>query len=107
MTTRPFARRLTAFAALALTLAACSNTPVAEFGEPPAPAPPPVAPEVRLVAAIEGAGCTLTADNVGSILLAANLTQAELVEITPRLADAGRVQVSGEGAIRVMTDRCA
>ena len=71
------------------------------------PEPPPPPPEVRLVAAIEAQGCVLTADNVGDVLLSANLTQAELAEITPRLADAGRVEVAGTGAIRVLTDRCA
>ena len=72
-----------------------------------APPPPPPPPEVRLVAAIEAQGCVLTADNVGDVLLAANLTQAELAEITPRLAEAGRVEVAGTGAIRVRTDTCA
>lgn len=72
-----------------------------------APVIEPDPPEVRLVAAIEEQGCVLTADNVETILLAANLTQAELAEITPRLADAGRVEVAGSGAIRVNTDTCA
>jgi alkanesulfonate monooxygenase SsuD/methylene tetrahydromethanopterin reductase-like flavin-dependent oxidoreductase (luciferase family) len=71
---------------------------------PPPPPPPP--PEVRLVSAIEAQGCELTAANVEAVLLSANLTQAELAEITPRLADAGRVVVAGTGSIRVVTDRC-
>ena len=69
--------------------------------------PPPPPPEVRLVSAIEAQGCVLTADNVGAVLLAANLTQAELAEITPRLAEAGRVEVAGTGALRVVTESCA
>ena len=100
--------RLPLFAACLATLAACA-APLPEgpeFGTPRPPAPPPEVPEVRLISAIENQGCVLTADNVGRILLAANLTQAELVDITPRLAEAGRVEVSGEGAIRVLTDRC-
>jgi hypothetical protein len=100
-------------AGIAFTLTACASP--ARFsdllpGAAPAPAavaPAPVdSPEVRLVGAIENQGCVLTASNVGSVLLAANLTQQELVEITPRLADAGRVEVAGDGAIRVLTDRC-
>lgn len=75
----------------------------------PVTAPSPVQdpPEVRLVAAIENQGCVLTRDNVGSVLLGANMTQAELEGVMPRLVDAGRVQVAGEGQIRVVTDRCA
>lgn len=69
--------------------------------------PPPPPPEVRLISAIEAQGCELTADNVGDVLLSANLTQADLAEITPRLAEAGRVEVAGTGAIRVLTDQCA
>ncbi|MBM1219415.1 hypothetical protein JQU17_04340 [Ponticoccus sp. SC2-23] len=73
----------------------------------PAPVVEPDPPEVRLVSAIEEQGCVLTAANVETILLAASLTQAELAEITPRLADAGRVEVVGSGAIRVNTEACA
>lgn len=69
-------------------------------------APPPPPPEVRLISAIEAQGCVLTAENVEAVLLSANLTQAELAEITPRLADAGRVEVAGEGSLKVLTDRC-
>lgn len=72
-----------------------------------APPPPPDPPEVRLVAAIESQGCVLTADNVEAVLLEANLTQADVAEITPRLAEAGRVEVAGSGAIRVNTEACA
>jgi hypothetical protein len=75
--------------------------------ESAAPVIEPDPPEVRLVAAIEEQGCVLTAQNVETILLAASLTQAELAEITPRLADAGRVEVAGSGAIRVNTEACA
>lgn len=74
---------------------------------PPAPVIAPDPPEVRLVAAIEEQGCVLTAQNVETILLAASLTQAELAEITLRLADAGRVEGAGTGAIRVNTEACA
>lgn len=72
----------------------------------PGPAPV-VAPEVRLISAIEAQGCVLNADNVGAVLVRANLTQAELTRITPGLAQAGRLEVAGDGAIRVLTAACA
>ncbi len=109
MTSLRFAARVAVVATAGLALASCA-APVPEqpeFGTPPAAVAPPDPPEVRLVAAIEDQGCVLTSANVGPILLAANLTQAELVDVTPRLETAGRVQVTGEGAIRVLTDRCA
>lgn len=96
-----------------VALAACSSLSPEDIVSGPGPAadPAPVIepdpPEVRLVAAIEEQGCVLTADNVETILLAANLTQAELAEITPRLAEAGRVEVAGSGALRVKTETCA
>lgn len=96
-------------AALALTAlaAACAPTGPEIYGAPTIqPAALTAAPEVRLVSAIERNGCLMTASNVETILLDANLTQAELVEITPQLAAAGRAEVSGEGAIRVLTDNC-
>lgn len=71
-----------------------------------APAPEPL-PEVRLVSAIERNGCVLTNDNVESVLLSANLTQSQLTGIVPRLDAAGRLEVAGDGAIRVLTERCA
>jgi len=103
-------------APVALALAGCASlapenvVPGGMTGTAPAPAPAPVVadpPEVRLVAAIEAQGCVLTADNVEAVLLTANLTQAELAEITPALAESGRVEVAGSGAIRVNTERCA
>lgn len=86
-----------------LLLAACAQ-PVAA----PAPVgpPPSVAPADRLVAAIESEGCVLTSANVGAVLLRANLTQAELVSLTPELQAQGRAEVAGEGSIRVLSDNC-
>ncbi len=97
--------KLVAFAAF-VALSACGG------GEPSAtysPAPVPVvnlSPEERLVAAIESQNCVLTASNVDTILLQANLTQDQLVEITPQLAAAGRAEVAATGTIRVLTDNC-
>ena len=93
----------------ALGLAACTSLSPDNIvpSQPAEPLPPPDPPEVRLVAAIEAQGCVLTADNVEDVLLAANLTQADVAEITPRLAEAGRVEVAGSGAIRVNTEACA
>ena len=67
---------------------------------------PPAAPKDRLVAAIEAQSCVLTAQNVEAILLDANLTQADLVSLTPELAAEGRAEVAAEGTIRVLTDNC-
>ena len=66
----------------------------------------PLAPKDRLVAAIESENCVLTASNVESILLEANLTQAELVALTPELAAEGRAEVAATGTIRVLTNNC-
>ena len=63
-------------------------------------------PKDRLVAAIEADDCLLTAANVGTILLRANLTQAALTAIVPELAAEGRAEVAADGAIRVLTDNC-
>jgi len=80
-------------------------TPVVAPIVPPAP---PAPPEVRLVQAIESNGCVLTANNAGSVLLAANMTQAELSSTMTRLEELGRVQAQTDGSgIRVLTDRCA
>lgn len=95
--------RLTA-GGIVLLGAACSAPLDYAPGAAPVIAEDP--PAVRLVAAIEDVGCELTADNVGTVLLRANLTQAELREITPQLDAAGRVEVAGDGAIRVLTERC-
>lgn len=98
---------------LALTLVACTSLSPEDIVVGPAdqadpdPVIEPDPPEVRLVSAIEEQGCVLTAANVETILLSAGLTQAELAEITPRLAEAGRVEVAGTGAIRVNTETCA
>lgn len=70
-------------------------------------APPPPPPEVRLVSAIEEQGCVLTAGNAGAVLLAANMTQSELADTVTRLEGLGRVQATGDGGIRVVTNVCA
>ncbi len=72
----------------------------------PAPAPIPQTPNDRLVADIEANNCVLTASNVETILLQANLTQADLVSLTPELAAEGRAEVAAEGTIRVLTNNC-
>ncbi len=72
----------------------------------PRPTPVPVTPEERLVAAIEAQNCVLTSSNVEAILLDANLTQADLVSLTPQLAAEGRAEVAAEGTIRVLTQNC-
>jgi hypothetical protein len=66
----------------------------------------PLTPKDSLVAAIEANGCVLTAQNVGAILLRANLTQNDLLVLTPELAAEGRVEVAQSGVIRVLTENC-
>lgn len=98
----------------AVALAGCSSVSIPDFrnidpvvpavAAPPPPPPPP--PEVRLVSAIEAQGCVLTADNTAAVLLAANMTQAELRDTMARLDELGRVEPAGDAALRVITDRC-
>ena len=82
--------------------------PVSSPVTAPVVAPAPVSPpEVRLVTAIEGQGCVLNANNAGAVQLAANLTQPELISTISRLEELGRVQATGDGGIRVITERCS
>ncbi|MCC5975036.1 MAG: hypothetical protein JJT81_13425 [Rubellimicrobium sp.] len=95
-----FTRPLLAVSVLgSLALAACAPAGTG-------PSAPPASPRDALVAAIEANGCLLTADNVGDILIRANLTQADLIDLTPQLAAEGRAEVAQSGAIRVLTDNC-
>ncbi|MCZ4261921.1 hypothetical protein CLV79_113108 [Limimaricola soesokkakensis] len=73
---------------------------------PAAAAAAPMAPADRLVAAIEAQGCVITSDNVAQVLLKANLTQQQLLEIAPQLSAQGRAEVSDGGTIRVLTENC-
>ena len=99
-----------AVAALAacIVLSGCVGAPGAGAGmsQPAAAAQPPAPPKDRLVAAIEAQNCVLTKSNVETILLDANLTQADLKALTPELAAEGRAEVASEGTIRVLTDNC-
>ncbi len=69
-------------------------------------AAPLASPKDRLVSAIEQQGCVLNSDNVAQVLLRANLTQQELMRITPELAAEGRAEVSDGGTIRVLSNNC-
>ncbi|MCP1167510.1 hypothetical protein [Limimaricola litoreus] len=71
-----------------------------------APAAAPLAPADRLVAAIEAQGCAITSDNVAQVLLKANLTQQQLLELGPQLTAQGRAEVTDDGTIRVLTANC-
>lgn len=98
-----------------VAVAGCSGTVIPDFRDfdpvepavaaPPPPPPPP--PEVRLLSAIEAQGCVLTADNTEAVLLAANMTLAEMRTTMERLDELGRVEPAGGPALRVITDRCA
>ncbi|MBL4811942.1 MAG: hypothetical protein JKX69_06185 [Rhodobacteraceae bacterium] len=84
--------------------------PASDASRGPEPDQTPVrlelAPQDRLIAAVEAHDCVLTATNVEAILLAANLTQADLETLVPELAENGRATVSGEGVIRIHSSRC-
>ena len=80
--------------------------PAARIAPPPPPAPVVLTAKERLVAAIEDNGCMLDASNVGAVLDQAVIGQSELLTLAPELEAEGRAEVSGSGAIRVMTDRC-
>jgi hypothetical protein len=103
------ARERTLVLALAAMAALSACAPGAPRPAPPVtpqPAPIPVTPKDRLVAAIEAQNCVLTSSNVEAILLDASLTQADLVTLTPQLAAEGRAEVAAEGTIRVLTNNC-
>ncbi|WP_162561813.1 hypothetical protein [Limimaricola hongkongensis] len=68
--------------------------------------PAPMTPDDRLVAAIEAQGCAITSDNVAQVLLKANLTQQQLLELGPQLTAQGRAEVTDDGTIRVLTSNC-
>lgn len=65
------------------------------------------APADRLIAAIEAEGCTLTSGNVGSVLLRANLTQADLPGLTDALSTQGRLAATDGSSLRVLSPNCA
>ncbi len=88
----------------ALALSACG-----QLGQSPRPVglSASAAPSDRLIAAIEAEGCALTSGNVGSVLLRANLTQADLPGLTESLATQGRLQATDGSALRVLSPNCA
>lgn len=97
-----------------VVVSACSTNPGRVFGgNVVAPTPPvvvPVAPrrtaKERLVAALETRGCVLTAENAGPIKVEAVLSDDDLVQATEQLAAEGRAEVSGSGAIRILSGTC-
>lgn len=95
----------------AMALSGCAGVVAGGFGAPtpggqrPQVQPIP-APKDRLVFAIEEVGCIMTADNVDTVVARAGITRDELRDLTAILSEENRVEVSGAGAIRVMTDRC-
>lgn len=89
----------------ALALSACTQPTRTPPPQPVAVAAP-VAPQDRLVAAIETEGCVLTNANLGAVLLRANLTQSELPALTSQLASEGRIEASDGSSIRILSDNC-
>jgi len=101
-----------------VTLSACSGgfdfsdlrpTPTATPAVVVAPTPQPtmLTAKERLVGAIEDNGCELSADNASTILTQATISRDELVSLAQELAGEGRAEVSGTGAVRVITETCA
>lgn len=103
-----------------LALSACAGgitVPDLRSGRP-APAPTPVvapAPiqqptirtaKERLVGAIEANNCVLNKDNSGAIMTEATIGRSELELLIVELKSEGRVEISGDSAIRVLSDRC-
>lgn len=60
----------------------------------------------RLVGAMEANGCALTVNNAGAVLTQATISKAEMQPLILELRSEGRVDVAGDGAIRVTSDRC-
>ncbi|NAZ35812.1 hypothetical protein [Rubellimicrobium sp. CFH 75288] len=90
---------------LLIGLSACGA--VSEAARPAAtPTPVDLPPEQRLVAAIEQEGCVLTRDNLGAVLLRANLTQADLPGLTAALQARGQVEAAGGDSIRILSASC-
>ncbi|WPY95743.1 hypothetical protein T8T21_06370 [Limimaricola variabilis] len=107
-------RMISAFLALGALGACTAGAQIGGIGaqgslgsvSPAAARAPQAAPADRLVAAIEAQGCAITADNVAQVLLKANLTQQQLLELGPQLTAQGRAEVTDDGTIRVLTDNC-
>jgi hypothetical protein len=100
-----FPRLVSAAAVLAL-LSACGMMTPASNPAPQAPPPPDATPEERLVAAIEQAGCVLTAENRDSVLLRANVTAEQTAAIITALNAQGQAEAADAGSIRILSDLC-
>jgi len=72
---------------------------------PEAPAAPISAKE-RFVAATEANGCVFNADNVATIMSAAELSAGDLENILTELVDEGRATPSGDAAFAITTPAC-
>ncbi len=86
--------------------ALCACTQAAVQTPQPVGAAASLSPSDRLVAAIETEGCVLSRDNVGAVLLRANLTQADLPGITAALEQQGRIESTDGSSIRVLSNNC-
>ena len=70
------------------------------------PQPALLTAKERLVGAMESNGCALTVDNAGAVLTQATISKSEMQPLILQLQSEGRVDVAGDGAIRVTSDRC-
>lgn len=110
-------RSFVAPALAALALAGCGaglSAPQPAGAAAPMAAPvaaAPAVPEDRLFAAIEAEGCVLNAENVSRVLQRADMTPGEwsfeeMQAWTERLEAEGRIEVAGEGSVRVLSPNC-
>jgi hypothetical protein len=88
----------------AMALSACTQAAVRT--PQPVGVAATLSPSDRLIAAIETEGCVLSRDNVGAVLLRANLTQADLPGITAGLQQQGRIESVDGSSIRVLSNNC-
>jgi hypothetical protein len=78
----------------------------AEPAAAPEPTTSPVSAKERFVAATEANGCVFNADNVGTIMAAAELSAGDLENILTDLVNEGRATPSGDAAFRITTPAC-
>ena len=107
-------RILSVTAILALSACATNSTGISRLGNNlPAdpmvratPQPALLSAKDRLVGAMESNGCALTVDNAGAVLTQATISKSEMQPLILQLQSEGRVDVAGDGAIRLTSDRC-
>ncbi len=64
------------------------------------------AENAALIAAIEAAGCLVTAENSGAVARAAGLNEQQVYDAVAALYDAGLVRLEADGSMRLITGSC-